>query len=419
MKITENATNRFEDQYHIMIDRLKELNYSRRTLNRYRFCFEKVQNLLEESEKAEAEFDAMLCNWVIDQLYCINDYSNLTQNEKNEIFSIQSIYQYCAYGTLSVSGRCNKTIRFDGPLSSCITSYIAQEAILGRAPRTLETKSLYLKRFETYLLKKKHITSWEFLGRCDLLDYFGSLCACSPAVIAHCFTTLRGFLHYLYEEQITSKDLATCVPVTAYRSDAHLPSTYSKAEVAVLLSSINQASPQGKRDYAILLLIIYLGLRASDVAALKFKDIDWESNTLSILQVKTQEPVTLPLRTEIGEALYRYLKYGRPTSNSPNVFLTAGAPFFPFTSGGPVSNIVRKYLKMSSISIQGRSTGSHALRFSLGKLLLEAKTPLPIIATIFGHTSVKTTMRYLSIDENSLRQCALEIPLYCHKEGNL
>jgi len=267
-----------------------------------------------------------------------------------------------------------------------------------------------------YFLTNVGLQTWKELTRNGLFSYLESLVGYSPSMIAYFLSILRGFLSYLFEVGTIEENLAIFIPKGAYKSDAKLPTTYSPNEIGQLLSSINRASPVGKRDYAIMLLIIYLGLRAGDVASLVFKDIDWDNCLITILQQKTKEPLILPLSNDIGDAIIDYLKYGRPISEAKEVFLTAVAPFSPFNNGGGICNIVRKYFTNSGIKLDERKRGSHSLRFSLGKRLLEAKTPLPIISAIYGHASSETTMRYIGIDQEALRQCALDVPPFLFPE---
>lgn len=275
---------------------------------------------------------------------------------------------------------------------------------------------MYLKYMETYLQKTMELQSWPELTRDGLFSYIESLVCYSPSMITQLLSLLRGLLSFLFETGAIQENLAVFVPSGTYKSDAKLPTTYTDTEINLLLSSINRASPVGKRNYAVVLLITHLGLRAGDIASLEFKDLDWDRCQISILQQKTKEPLVLPLSNELGQAIIDYLKYGRPKSDAQEVFLTANAPYRPFFSGDAICQIVRQCFNKSGIRLSGRKQGSHSLRFSLGKRLLEAKTPLPIISAIYGHASTETTMRYIGIDRKALGQCALEVPPYKFQE---
>jgi integrase len=168
-------------------------------------------------------------------------------------------------------------------------------------------------------------------------------------------------------------------------------------------------NPCGIRDYAIILLLARLGLRSSDVANLRFSNIDWENDMICLTQVKTGNPLKLPLLSDVGEAIINYLKNARPKSDSDHVFIRIKPPYTEFNPGA-VGALVHERLVKAGIRLEGRKSGSHALRHSLAKRLLEHEIPLPVISEILGHASTETTMTYLRIDINELKRCALEVP---------
>ena len=191
--------------------------------------------------------------------------------------------------------------------------------------------------------------------------------------------------------------------------NSRLPSTYTAQEVRDTLSAIDMGNPCGIRDYAIILLLARLGLRSSDVANLRFSNIDWENDMICLTQVKTGNPLKLPLLSDVGEAIINYLKNARPKSDSDHVFIRIKPPYTEFNPGA-VGALVHERLVKAGIRLEGRKSGSHALRHSLAKRLLEHEIPLPVISEILGHASTETTMTYLRIDINELKRCALEVP---------
>jgi integrase len=171
---------------------------------------------------------------------------------------------------------------------------------------------------------------------------------------------------------------------------------------------VDRSNPIGKRDYAIILLIARLGLRSGDVVNLKFENINWEENRISITQQKTGRPLTLPLLEDVGLAIIDYLKFGRPKCEYQNIFVIHKPPETPCTVGG-MYTLVSNRISRAGLHKNKKKRGPHALRHSLASRLLEENIPLPIISEILGHASSNTTATYLSIDINKLRQCALEV----------
>ena len=205
-------------------------------------------------------------------------------------------------------------------------------------------------------------------------------------------------------------DISTLIPRDNFRKQPQLPSTYKKQEVEILINSVDRASKAGKRNYAIILLAARLGLRASDITNLKFRDIQWERNIIRIRQYKTDNTLELPLLPEVGNALIDYLKYGRPVSDDPHVFLVARSPYNPM-SGSGVGTIVQNAFAATEIDTGNRKHGPHALRHSLAGYLLENRVTLPVISEVLGHEKSESTKYYLRVDLNSLKKCMLDVPV--------
>jgi integrase len=159
-----------------------------------------------------------------------------------------------------------------------------------------------------------------------------------------------------------------------------------------------------------ILLASRLGLRASDIAHLTFGNIDWENSAIIFSQFKTGKMIELPLLVDVGEAIIDYLKYGRKKSESPRVFLYTRAPFTAMTNSA-VAGALGRTVDESGVDTAGRKHGPHAMRHSLASRFLENQESMPIISEALGHQSTTTTMSYLRIDAESLRKCALNVPL--------
>lgn len=223
-------------------------------------------------------------------------------------------------------------------------------------------------------------------------------------------THLRAFLRRAYDEGLTDDDLSRHVPRIRRVRQPALPSVYSQDEVEKVLGAVDRASAKGKRDYAMMMLAARLGLRASDICGLTFPDLDWRSSMLRITQLKTGEPLDLPLLPDVGGAVIDYIRYARPESELPYVFLHVVRPFDRICSS-TLSSVVTQCVNLAGVDVGGgRRHGPHALRHSLAARLLDAQTPLPVISAVLGHTSSESTRYYLRVDESALRRCALEVP---------
>lgn len=288
-------------------------------------------------------------------------------------------------------------------------AYISYREDIGIIKKSNKIFSLYLERFFAFL-SRKNIASLDTLSLKDVLDFMASLNCYEKPTINHTMRAVRYYLKYCHEHGLMEQEMFSKLPNPHYNRQSRLPSSYSADEVAKLLDSIDLGNPCGIRDYAIILLIARLGLRSSDVANLRFSNIDWEREAIHLTQVKTGNPLELPLLEDVGEALINYLKNARPKTDSDHVFVRQVPPYTDFNPGA-VGALVRVRLQRSGIHLEGKKKGSHTLRHSLASRLLEHEIPLPVISEILGHTTTETTMAYLRIDITELRKCALEVAI--------
>jgi integrase/recombinase XerD len=229
----------------------------------------------------------------------------------------------------------------------------------------------------------------------------------SPKVAKLVTTALRSFLQYArYRDYITT-DLAAAVPTVANWSMALIPRSIEPDHVQRVLAQCNRQSAVGCRDYAILLLLARLGLRAGEVAFLKLEDIDWESGCLNV-RGKGGYRSALPLPVEVGEAIATYLQTGRPASTSRFMFLRAKAPMQGFKSQIAVLSVVRHALARAGIDSPRK--GAPQFRHALACEMLRQGASLPEIGQILRHRSPQTTAIYAKVDLASLRTLALPWP---------
>lgn len=236
-----------------------------------------------------------------------------------------------------------------------------------------------------------------------------SFCHFSKEIVSHELRVMRGILEYLYNIGDISENLGLRLPkVKVQNAPNHLPSSFTTDEVDTMLKMVDTSSPSGKRDYAVLLLASKLGLRTSDIRNLKYDNIDWANNLISITQVKTGEMLVLPLLPDVGWAIIDYIKHGRPKSDAPEIFLRAVVPYISLQN---FDNILIKHMRSAGISTDRvKHHGLHSLRHGFATTLLEQETPIHVIQEMLGHINAETTKRYTAVDIKQLRACALEVP---------
>jgi site-specific recombinase XerD len=218
-------------------------------------------------------------------------------------------------------------------------------------------------------------------------------------------TALRMFLRFLIARGDCGAGLDHAIPTVAQWRLSSLPKYLPANDVERLIDSCDSTSLLGARDRAILLLIARLGLRAGDVRALKFDDLEWLEGKV-VVSGKARRQTRLPLSQEVGEAILHYLKSGR-THGSDYVFINTVAPFVPMKRGG-IAKVVIRALRRTGISAP--TQGTHLLRHSLATSMLRDGVSLPAVGALLRHTSIQTTQVYAKVDFALLREVAMPWP---------
>jgi integrase/recombinase XerD len=218
-------------------------------------------------------------------------------------------------------------------------------------------------------------------------------------------TALRSFLRFAQYHGDVAPDLAACVPTVANWSCSTVPKGIPKRDVERVLATCNRKSVSGRRDYAVLMLLTRLGLRAGEIANLTLDDIDWDAGCIT-LRGKAGRTDKLPLSCDVGQAIAVYLKSGRPQSpNTRRLFLLLKAPISGFKNHHNVGSVVKCALTRAKIDSPRK--GAHQFRHGLASNMLREGRSLSEIGEILRHQSPQTTAIYAKVDLPSLRLLAL------------
>ena len=220
-------------------------------------------------------------------------------------------------------------------------------------------------------------------------------------------TALRSFLRYLFYRGIVAVDLATCVPTIATWSLSKVPRFLAREQIQKILGSCDKETAIGKRDYALLLLLARLGLRAGEVVALTLDDFDWEAGLVTV-RGKGKRVAQMPLPAEVGAAIADYLSTGRPQCSSRRVFIRGKAPLTGFANSVAICSLVDRALERAGVESEYR--GSHVFRHSLATGMLNHGASLHEIGDLLRHRRPDTTRIYAKVDLVSLRSIALPWP---------
>lgn len=220
-------------------------------------------------------------------------------------------------------------------------------------------------------------------------------------------TALRSFLRFAQYRGDLHTDLAACVPSVANWSQSTLPRALPPAQTERVLASCDRRTAVGRRDYAILLLLSRLGLRAGEVRTLTLEDLDWQGGLITV-RGKGGRHSQLPLPRDVGEALAAYLRKGRPRTASRWVFLRARAPVRSFRGTSAICCVVKHALARAGIDSPRK--GAHQFRHGLACQMLRQGASLAEIGEVLRHQSPQTTALYAKVDLTSLATLALAWP---------
>ena len=272
-----------------------------------------------------------------------------------------------------------------------------KEATIGRYLHVLRRLERFLERIR---LQDLHDLSAPLLGA-FVADSSREL---GPRTLADFASVLRVFLGFLYRERLIATDLGRTVEAPQQHRLADIPRSISWAEVQKVLEGVDRRSPVGKRDYALMLLMVTYGLRAREIAALTLESIDWRRERLLVAERKAGHTSAYPLSSVVAEAIIDYLQFARPQTDSRALFFQVTAPYRPL-NWWTVSQQTARHLRGAGICVP--RAGSHTLRHTCAQRLVDAEFPLKTIGDYLGHRSPEATKVYTKVQIEALREVAL------------
>ena len=337
-------------------------------------------------------------------------YKNRTSNHRPHVHRvINTLNDYCIFG---------EVLRKTKPSDDCwnykfkddFKEYYEHIKLQGFSSGYLNSLRFGLMKFMDFL-EENAVLNLSDVTSSLLLDFIGScFLNCSKKHKSRVLKTVRGFFEYFRLKGMNIKIFGQSFPKVRYFEDSSkIPNIFTVDEMDRLVASVDRGSPIGKRDYAILQLATHYGLRDVDIRNLKFENIDWLNKTISIIQSKTKNPLSLPLLENVGWSIIEYIQNGRPKSNCQYIFIVHNAPYDKFVS--TMSAIIEKYMRKAKIPIKPNTMpGFHAIRHGLACRMLQNNISLSTIKEVLGHELLSTTNQYQKIDLTQLSLCALEVP---------
>ena len=283
----------------------------------------------------------------------------------------------------------------------------------GNSEATVVTKQRAAEQFLGYLEEVGRETLEEVQAR-DLAGFWArrQRRRYAPKTTGSLRSSLADFLRHVHEDGRIREDLAGRLPPQRYpRRGQSALHPWTAGEVRRVLEQIDRQSAIGKRDYAMVLLTVRLGVRVGDLRRLELGWFDWRAKTLALRQHKTGVPLTLPLPGDVGWAVIDYIRHGRPEAECRQVFVKHRYPFTAFGSSTSATSRLSYYARRAGIVFAaGRWHGLHSLRGALAVAMLQDDAPPPVVTAVLGHAVATTTAaHYLRLDTEHLRRCALDV----------
>lgn len=273
----------------------------------------------------------------------------------------------------------------------------------GLRPASVDAYRFHLDRFEAYLASRGIQLAQVSPTVLSAFVADRSGAGLAKTTVRDCCGVLRVFLRYAYREALLGRDLSATVEWPQIYKLSNIPRSISWEEVGKVLAGVDRRTPCGKRDYAILLLLVTYGLRAREVSALTLDDIDWKRERLAVPERKAGHSTAFPLSRSVGEALVDYLQHGRPQTTDRHLFFRAVAPLRPIATAA-ISACASRHLEQAGVNVPRR--GSHTLRHTLVQRLVDSEFSLKTIGDFVGHRSPASTLIYSKVAVESLRQVA-------------
>jgi integrase/recombinase XerD len=359
------------------------------------------------------------------QAVLLSRWAQTRELEINDLVTADRIDEFVQWRRVVVRGRPT----WSRPGLVCLLETLREAGVSpssAAVPRAASAMDLLLASFQRHLLSERGLVAGTVRGYVDHARRFlrglpsGDLTSVSAADVtasvlrkstmgsvsaAQNFVAgLRAFLRFCFLENLMPADLSEATLSVTGRRRSSLPRGVTATTARALLEGCDRRTGIGRRDFAMIILMLRLGLRAGETSRLRLDDIDWRAAEL-IVRGKGARKDRLPLPADVGEAIAGYLKRGRPRSERRELFLRARAPFAPVASA-TVRSTVHRVCRHAGVP----EIGAHRLRHTAACQMIAAQVPLVQIAGVMRHESLQSTALYARLDVEQLRQVAAPWP---------
>ena len=389
---------------HVQMERL---NYLPSTISSYMKVFRRIEGYASE------KYNTLYFSEEIGTAYLKERYNypgcQITPGVTQNRLCIKKLGEFQLFGAfLHKISRTVKKIDWSAHDAAIIKSYVESVQASDNNEATKKLRTYHIELFYRFL-GLRNISGINEVTPEVISDYVKYMHGFSLVYVKHRLATLRYYLRYLYSNKLCDNDLSFTIPRIKAPTHINVPALWNKEDIEKLLLSADRGNPTGKRNYAVICLVVNLGIRIRDLVGLKLENLKWERKEIEFYQHKTGNKIIYPMLSDVGWAIIDYLRYGRPKSESPYLFLSTNAPNNQLLTEG-FMDILKKHMRIAGIKKGQRITsGMHSLRHALARNLMEKNVPLPVLSDIMGHTSVVSSSPYLKVDIEGLRDCSLTL----------
>lgn len=402
------------DYTNEILDYIQNIPLSDNTVKYYKSCYKTLINYCQTNG---CRFSSQIADEFLK-----NEENRYLQNEIGKIYyllmkkAIYTLLEYWNNGTITWKRRCYNPVKICEHFTNVLNEF---EQSLVNSYLAIGSINLIIQLITKFLifLENKKIYN---ISKIEIVHVKNFVIELAPRYRANTINLtwpLKKFFSFLniqkYSELNVSNILANPIP----KRKKVLP-CFTKEELNDLFSNIDTSTSLGKRDYAIMKLAIGTGLRGIDIVNLCFSNIDWRTNEIRLIQHKTCKSLILPLSSDVGNAIADYILNGRPKSNSPYIFLKNRRPYEKLNRIVGANTIKRSLRNTEITHTAGDGKSFHALRRTFGTESVKSKIPLSTVSQLLGHSVMDTSKRYISLNDDMLQVCCMDISNYATtKEG--
>lgn len=400
-------TNTFNENIPNFLKKLKDMEYSHYTIDSIRSIINSFSKYCKANDVTVIESEVIKKFYL--EKYNINIISNNVKKLSHYIRPMLIFFDYINTGSFLKNYKKRtiyKPSKFE-QIFLCYESYVEKQKLSQGHTRA---KYRVITSFLEYLgtlninnirnLKIEHCYNFIQLRSLKIKDITLS----NEKII------LREFLSFLYQKQLINLNGNIVFPIIKQNRRNNMVSSYTKEELEKILNVIDITTKIGKFQKLVLILLIYYGLRASDIVNLKFSDINWETSKISIIQAKTKQILTLPLIDEVKYSLLDYIKNSRNKSSDEDYILTTLLAPYQKYKASALEGHITTLMNKAGIDYSNKHHGPHAFRHSLATNMINVNVPIEQIKEILGHENIRSTAIYITKDSTHLRELTLEVP---------